>query len=320
MNFRTEITVAPAPWKIGHRLRGLAAGSCFADSMAARLRRLKFGIVSNPTGVLYNPVSLEKMLRILVRGKVYRAGDLQQAGGRCFSYDFHGSFAGEDTEKVLGRMNAAVQAGRTALQRADYVLITLGTGGVYRLAATDEPVANCHRQPGDRFIHRMLSLEEVIAALDAMMRLLGNRRVIWTLSPVRYLKYGFEAASLDKAVLRVAIDAVCRRYPGAYYFPSYEILQDDLRDYRFYAPDLVHPSSVAVDYIWEKFACAYFDPQTVELCSRLEKLAAAVEHRLAEPDSQESRLFLQRMYAATSALQETYPELDLTEELAYFGR
>lgn len=280
MKFRTELNVKPLGRKIDHSMRGVALGSCFAESIAGKLRRAKFAVASNPEGVLYNPFSIADAL--------------------------------EST------------AMKALLEAADYLILSFGTAWVYELDG--RVVANCGKRPAHLFTRRRLSVEEIVERYNKLTSsdLLRDKQIIFTVSPIRHLKDGFEENSLSKAVLRVAVEeiAATAQNPCVQYFPAYEILLDDLRDYRFYAAtDLTHPSAEAVGYIWEKFSEAAFEKSpTMELISRLETITRAVEHRPFDPDTDEHRQFGRKMKLAAQELQQSCPAVDLREEIAYFAK
>ena len=272
MKFRTEIEIAPFGRKVDHTRRGFSVGSCFAASIAEMLRRYKFPLASNPTGVLYNPFSIADLL----------------------------------------------EAGPDGLAAAEYVLVTFGTAWVFE--ENGRVVANCEKRPAHIFTRRRLSVDEIVERFDALMRgILRGRQVVFTVSPVRHLKDGFEENSLSKATLRLAIAEIMERHPSeAQYFPAFETLTDDLRDYRFYGPDLAHPSTEAVEYIWEKFAGAAFGPETLKLLPQIEKIVRATEHRPFRPDNPEHAEFRRTMLECARALAAAHPEIDLDDEIKFF--
>ena len=244
MKFRTEITPHPLRESIAYSSRIFAMGSCFAENISERLQRAKFRVVSNPTGIMFNPASIAASLERFAKGRPYAAEEFTHADGRWFSFDAHTSLSGKTAEEALAKMNCAVQAGHEALERADWVILTFGTSWIYELNATGRVVANCHKRPQSHFTRRRLSADEIVGMYDRLMTgLLREKNVIFTVSPVRHVGDGLEGNSVSKAVLRVAVDEIVGRHDNAFYFPSYEIVNDDLRDYRFYDRDLVHPNS-----------------------------------------------------------------------------
>lgn len=311
MKFRTEIDIAPLHTRIGYEHRTLALGSCFAEQIGARLARAKFRVTVNPTGILFNPLSIVAALRSY-RTPVCRE-ELHCDGGRWFHFGFHGDFAAPTADEALQRMNAARRAGAEALDAADRVVLTLGTAWVYERGG--EVVANCHRQPATEFTRRRLTVEEVTGALAAAIEgPLAGREVILTVSPVRHLGDGLAGNAASKATLRLAAEQLTERYASVSYFPAYEILTDDLRDYRFYADDLVHPSPQAVAYIWEKFSAAALTPEAQALLPEVEAIAAAAAHRPRDPHSAAHHDFCRRMLERIAAL----PGMDFHAEAEYF--
>ncbi|MDR2883250.1 MAG: GSCFA domain-containing protein [Alistipes sp.] len=281
MKFRTEIEIAPFGRTIDHTRRGLSVGSCFAASIADRLRRAKFPVTSNPTGVLYNPFSI---------------ADLLEARADLLN------------DESMSR----------PIEEADYLLITFGTAWVYE--ENGRVVANCEKRPAHLFTRRRLSVDEIVARFDTLLQgPLHNKQTIFTLSPVRHLKDGFEENSLSKATLRLAIAELTRRHANAQYFPAFEILTDDLRDYRFCGPDLTHPSTEAVEYIWEKFTQAAFTPETQRLLPEIERIVRATEHRPFGPDTEEHAAFRHTMLTRTRDLAARCPQLDLGAEVDFFS-
>lgn len=318
MKFRTEIEVAPFTRKIDHSQHGFSIGSCFAESMAGKLRRYKFLLESNPFGVLYNPFSIADALESLSAGRVWVKNDLSESGGLWFSYAHHGSFSSTTADETLEKINAAASRGAAALAKAGYVIITFGTAWIYELNGA--VVANCHKQPAQRFIRRRLSPAEIAARYSSLLDgPLKGKRVIFTVSPVRHLKDGFEENSLSKSILRLAVAELVEKYPDAHYFPAYEIINDDLRDYRFYAADMVHPSDAAVEYVWEKFSGAAFPDETKRLLPLVENIVRAAQHRPFNTSTEEYARFRQTMLRQASELCEKHPELDLSAETAFFG-
>ena len=318
MKFRTEIEVAPWQRPIDYSQTILSLGSCFADNIAARLRERKFRIVASPTGILFNPASIARIIeRMHLNDKPISRDELFTSDERWLSYDFHSKFAGETPDQAIDIMQTALDSGHEALEHADHLILTLGTAWVYRHTETGEVVANCHKQPHATFRRELLTVEEVVACLERIIACLNpTTQLILTLSPVRHIGEGMEDNSLSKAILRVAIDSVVKRYAGAIYFPSYEMLMDDLRDYRFYGDDLVHPSTTAINYITEKFFDAALSSETKRIVPTVEKIVRAAQHRPLNATSREYKTFCEKQLAAIEELK----SIDLNEEKYYFQR
>ncbi len=323
MKFRTEIEIAPLNERIGYRHRLLAIGSCFAEHIAGKLADAKFDIETNPTGILFNPLSIVEALRSYRVGKPVKADELLYDGERWFHYDFHGSFSDADAAQALKQMNTGRAIGAAALKKSDFVLLTFGTAWVYERQG--RPVANCHRQPASKFVRRRLSVEEIVAAFDEWFRTrpdennflggsLTEKQIILTVSPVRHLGDGLEGNTLSKAVLRMAAAELAERHPNVHYFPAYEIVLDDLRDYRFYADDLVHPAPQAIEYIWEKFVAAALDDEAQRLLPEVEAIVSAARHRPRNPQGETHAAFCRRCMERIAAL----PQIDFSAEKRYF--
>lgn len=313
MKFRTEIDIAPFRTRIGYENRILALGSCFAEHIAARLARARFRVTANPTGILFNPLSAAAAIRSF--GTPVSAGELHRDGERWFHFGFHGDFSAPTAGEALRRMNAARQAGAEALRTADRVLLTFGTAWVYERGG--EVVANCHRQPADVFTRRRLTVAEVVESVAALLEgPLSGRKILLSVSPVRHLGDTLAGNAVSKATLRLAAEQITERFPDAAYFPAFEILTDDLRDYRFYADDLVHPAPQAVEYVWEKFSRAVLSERAQALLPEVEALVAAAAHRPRNPQGEAHRAFCRRCLERIAAL----PEMDFTAEADAFRR
>lgn len=320
MKFRTETEIKPFGRKIGYSNRLFAIGSCFADNMAAALRHAKFRITANPSGVLFNPCSIADALRMFASKTVVKAEDIAGSGGRFFDYRFHGSFAAATAGEVVRKANDAVAAGHEALEECDTVIITFGTAWVYILDSTSKVVANCHKQPSALFTRRRLTVEEIVSEFSELAEtILKGRQVIVTVSPVRHLGDGLDGNFLSKATLRVAAAELAGRYENILYFPAYEIMNDDLRDYRFYAEDMVHPSPQAVAYIREKFFEAALTEQAKLLLPRAERITAAAAHRPSDPRSDAFREFCRRMLADIEEVNREAAGIDFSAERDYFN-
>ena len=315
MKFRTEIEIAPLTARIGYRHRLLAVGSCFAEHIAGRLAAAKFRIAVNPTGVLFNPLSVAGTLHALLERRPVRREELHADGELWFHYDFHGSFSADDPDRALASMNAARQAGAEALEAADFVLLTFGTAWVYE--RDGGVVANCHRQPAAAFVRRRLTVGEIVAACAPLFDgALAGKQIVLTISPVRHIGDGLPENALSKAILRVAAAELAERCPNVHYFPAYEIVTDDLRDYRFYADDLVHPAPQAIAYVWEQFAAAALDDEAQRLLPEVEAVVAAARHRPRNPHGAAHAAFCRHCLERIAAL----PDLDFAEERRYFGQ
>jgi hypothetical protein len=315
--FRTELTIAPAAGQLTRTARVLTMGSCFADSIGARLVANKVEARVNPFGTVFQPLALARLLRAAAGEEVDWQRHLVQARGRWQSYDLHGSVGADSPVELLQYIQEVVRQTGDFLRNADVVLLTLGTAWAYRLRETGELVSNCHKQPADLFVRELLTPDEIINALAEthayLRRLNPNLRFVLTVSPVRHLKDTLQLNAVSKSVLRLATHIVSDLLPGVAYFPAYELLVDDLRDYRFYASDMLHPSEVAEDYIWEKFARAYFDSDFGRFRKEWAAVRQSLGHRPLHEGAPEHRQFLESTREKLEQL--SLRKVDVADEL-----
>ena len=282
-------------------------GSCFSEHIAERMRNAGFHVASNPFGIMFNPASIARNIERLATARPYSIEDQTLSGERWVSFDFHGDFASRSAEQAVEKMNRAVESGAQVLREADMVVLTLGTAWVYRHNGC--VVANCHKLPAQMFTRQMMSVEEITELLtQTIENYLPNKQVVLTVSPVRHIADGLDGNSLSKAVLRVAAASVAERLESVNYFPSFEIMNDDLRDYRFYEADMVHPSAVAVDYIWERWCEWAISPSASEPMHEAERLWRAAHHRPTDPQSEAHREFCCKMNERIDRLSAQYPD------------
>lgn len=313
MKFRTELTDSPSPRFITHDRPLITLGSCFADNVAARLKAGMFDVVSNPFGTLFNPASVCSAVERMAARREFTADDIFAHLGRWHSFDAHSSLSttGNETD-ALSRLNAAMENGAGALRSAAAAIITLGTAWVFRLTGTDRVVANCHKLPADRFTRTRLSVDECTESLMrtiAVMRSVNpDIKVILTVSPVRHLADGLHGNTLSKATLHLAVEQIVAADEDVWYFPAYELLCDDLRDYRFYAADMVHPSEVAVDYVYERFSETFLSREAVTAAKECAALSRRLAHR-PMGDGEEATAFRESTATLHQQLKKKYPYL-----------
>lgn len=283
MEFVTPVEIPSAPGTVTLGSRIMLLGSCFADNIGARLQRGGFDVCINPFGTLYNPASLSGALSRLADPVPFAAQDCVEtglAGQLVCSWQHHTSFARGSVESFLEYANAALEQAAAYWQGADTLIVTLGTAFVWELVCDGRTVSNCLKRPAAEFRHRRLSVAEILAHLEKIRELAGSRKIIFTVSPVRHVGDGAHQGQLSKASLLLALDSCLSAHPeGACYFPAYELLLDELRDYRFYAADMKHPSEVAVEFIWERFLKAYLPKAELEKVAANEKAARFAAHR-----------------------------------------
>ena len=320
-NFRTTIELTKSSHSISHKSNILLAGSCFADNMGTRLAERKFNIGINPFGVLYNPLSISAMLMRIVEGKPFTAEspELVEHNGKWHSILHHGDFSRNTKEELLDVINQSINESHERVKKCDTVILTLGTAYAYIFNRTNDIAGNCHKLPAKEFTRRLLGIEEIVgslsAAIDTYRRTNPEIRFIFTVSPIRHLRDGAHDNQKSKATLLLAIDRLVELYPdNAAYFPAYEILLDELRDYRFYADDMIHPSHVAVEYIWECFGKCYFNDDTHRLNKEIEDVVRAIGHRPFDADSEGYKTFLRNLLGKIEAIEDKNPYLDFENE------
>lgn len=257
VKLQTIVDIAPSPWKIGYEDNILLLGSCFADSIGQIMAEHYLNVTCNPFGTLYNPLSIAQALQMT------EVPPLIEHDGLWHSMAHHGSFSRASRDEAEQAVKASIETMQAALQQASVVIVTFGTAWVYEMSG--EIVGNCHKLPESSFTRRRLSVEEIVAAWQPILERYPNKHWLFTVSPIRHIRDGLHENQLSKATLLQAVEQIVNgkwTNGKSHYFPSYEIMLDELRDYRFYADDLVHPSSLAVRYIWERFADTFCTPQT----------------------------------------------------------
>lgn len=297
----------------------LLMGSCFASEMGVRLQRAKFDCDLNPYGVLYNPLSLAEALCEMLDGRLYTAGDLFCHEGLWQSWMHHSDFSGPSAAEVVQHINQRLAVAHQRIPRLQRVVLTMGSAYVYRLADSGRVVGNCHKMPERHFHRERLTVEAVVAALSAAIERLfainPEVKVLLTVSPIRHLRDGLHENQLSKSTLLLAADELCRQYPRQlFYLPIYEVMMDELRDYRFYADDLVHPSSLALDYIWNMLIDKCFTDEARAILQECEAISKALNHRPLHPGSEGYKRFLEQTLLKIERLNGKFPNLDLQNE------
>jgi len=278
----------------------VSLGSCFAENMAVKLDYFKFENTCNPFGIIFNPVSIEKMIYRIVNQFFYTEKDIFFHNERWHCYEVHSDCSNADKDELLENLNAVLKSALIKLFQASHIIITFGTSWVYRNRQTKEIVANCHKIPQKEFSKEILSIETIEKSIqntiDFIQKINPNVNFIFTVSPVRHLKDGFAENQLSKAHLIAAIHKTINNNPKTInYFPSYEIMMDELRDYRFYAEDMIHPNQVAIDYIWERFAETSISEESYSIMKEVETIQKGLAHRPFNSNSESHQQFLSNL-------------------------
>lgn len=320
MELYTYIHIPRAPFRFSCTERMLLLGSCFAENIGTRLAENKFNVDINPFGTLYNPASIAAALRRLLHPERFTAGDLLQHEGVYHSFSHHSRFSSTSETECLRNINDRLEASTNEFRKTTYLVVTLGTAYVYRLKSSGEVVANCHKLPEKMFDRSMLTVGEIIAEWKELLLSLWKQnpdlKILFTVSPIRHWKDGAHGNQLSKATLLLAVDELQAAYPERIaYFPAYEIMMDELRDYRFYATDMLHPSELAIDYIWQRFTENFLSDETKGILKEWAEIQKAINHRPFQPESDAYKRFISQTLLKMERINEKFPSFDLTKEM-----
>ncbi|MBN2744281.1 GSCFA family protein [Breznakibacter xylanolyticus] len=322
MQLRTEITPPEAPRRIDYADHILCMGSCFAENIGKRFIDNRMNALVNPFGILFNPMSIAMAIRRMIATTEYTSNDLIQHQGIWHSFAHHGCFSSSDMDQTLNAINRSLVKASHEIRHCNYLFLTFGTSWVYEWVETQQIVANCHKLPDKNFNRYRLCVDRIVELykklLIELLEINPGVQIVLTVSPVRHWKDGANGNQLSKAVLLLAVDQLCKLFECASYFPAYEIVLDDLRDYRFFDDDMLHPSSVAIDYVWEKFAGSWFNRETVACCKAMEPIVCARHHRPLHPDTDAYLQFVRNMMTRIEQVKQKFPLLDLNDDLLFF--
>ncbi|MDO4706991.1 MAG: GSCFA domain-containing protein [Porphyromonadaceae bacterium] len=321
MKLQTEVALPESlerPLSYGMRL--VSFGSCFSQHIGLRLALEGYDVEVNPFGIQYNPLSIARGLDQLLSGQAYEADALVQYNGLWHSFDHHGSFSSASAERTLRDINAKLERARDYLLKADYLLLTWGTAFVYELAGVGRVVSNCHKMPERTFVRRRVSLSELLEVwqilLSRLFDICPKLRIIQTVSPIRHLRDGAHGSSVSKATLMLLSEELCGLFPDRVsYFPAYELLMDELRDYRFYAEDMLHPSEQTVRYIGDRFLEWAASAESKALMSHIARLRREYQHRPLAADCSEAQLRREQLLVRIRAFAGQHPDVHLSSWL-----
>ncbi|MEO5942861.1 MAG: GSCFA domain-containing protein [Ferruginibacter sp.] len=329
MNFHLEFTPKPFSKKITHRHKLMLMGSCFTENMGDKLMQHKFSVLQNPNGILFNPVSVAEALENYIAKKEITEAELFYLNEAYHSWQHHSRFSSPQKNNAAEIINKSTTSAHEYLKEADFLIITYGSAWVYAL--TDKAnnkqnnivAANNHKAPSDWFNRRLLSSAELENIIDKMFAALKefnpSLNIIFTISPVRHLREGFVENNRSKAALINAVHNAVEKYENGFYFPAYELIIDDLRDYRFYAEDMVHPNYAATNYVWEKFVQTAIDESSQDLMKTINEINAAKRHKSFNPESAAHKNFLQINLEKVSQFHAQHPYINFEEELNFFN-
>ncbi len=313
MKLRTSIPLKSDFPQIGYTSNILLLGSCFAEHLASKLTYYKFQNTSNPFGILFNPVAIENLLYRSLERQRYMENELFYLNGLWHCFDAHSDLSRQSNKDTLDALNKALENTHEQVLEASHIVITLGTAWVYRHLESEHVVANCHKVPQKEFAKELLSVEEISKALGKIIDLIKTANkgatILFTVSPVRHLKDGFVENNRSKAHLISAIHSLVDG-KAVKYFPSYELVMDELRDYRYYARDMVHPNELAVDYVWERFKEVWIDVHSLPIMEAVAQVQKGLEHRPIHPGSENHKEFIQNLELKIADLKSDYPHMD----------
>lgn len=305
MKLQTQIPLSKADNQIDYQSKLLLLGSCFVENIGDKLKYFKFQSVQNPFGILFHPLAIENLVQRAIENRCYTEQEVFNKKGQWMCFDAHSSISANSKGELLQNLNGALQTTKEQITKSTHIIITLGTAWVYRNLASNNIVANCHKVPQKEFDKELLSVGEITRSLENIIQLITvanpKAQIIFTISPVRHLKDGFVENQRSKAHLLIALHTIIEQ-GNALYFASYEIMMDELRDYRFYGKDMVHPNELAIDYIWEKFKTVWISENTFSTMDEVDVIQRGLLHRPFNPKSKEYQFFLQKLKAKQESL------------------
>jgi hypothetical protein len=323
MELRTIFKIPPSDVRITYSDPVMFIGSCFATSIGKQFESGRMPVMINPAGTVYNPVSVCNTLNTITSGRKYKISDLHNHKGKWLSFNHYTDYSSDDPEAVLEKINRKIDEAANFIHGARYLFITFGTARVYRLKQSGRIVSNCHKIPAREFTEELLSVKDVVSLwkkqLERLKAMFPALKIIFTVSPVRHWKDGAHGNQVSKSVLLLAIEELLGHPSRPGYFPAYEIVMDDLRDYRYYDDDMLHPSASAVRYIWNAFSECYLEEKTKILWKEVDGITKAMLHRIQSGSEAEINKFASNMLARINAVERKLPAISLDREKAHFN-
>ena len=322
MKFHLNYKHPEQPCKISHKDKILLIGSCFSEHIGEKLSEAKFNCHINPNGILFNPSSISQAIRTYLQPDLFSEKLIIQSDNLFHSYQHHGSFSDSDKNTLLNKISEELNTANKVLKSAGYLILTFGTAHVFKLNETNNIVANCHKLPQQNFTRHCLQPAEIIndyhLLITAIRKINPSIKIIFTVSPVKYLREGLIENNRSKSILNYSVHEIIRQNTDCFYFPAYEIVTDDLRDYRFFKSDLSHPNELAIEYVWGQFSSGFFTEETINLCKELAEITKAASHRPIHPETTQHATFKNNYLKKCQSILEKYPELSLKQEIKSF--
>lgn len=288
--FRTQVPVNKYEFSLDYNSEVFSIGSCFAENISRKLTYFKLKNHVNPFGILFHPLAIQKILEKTLQQIPFTEDDVFFHNELWHCFDVHSEFSSADKNQLLEQLNRELSETKKALENSTHIIITLGTSWVYQYNLTGEIVANCHKVSQKEFTKKLLSSERITESLERIISLFSDKKIIFTISPVRHIKDGFFENNVSKSTLFVALQQVLSE--NVNYFPSYEIVMDELRDYRFFSEDMLHPNQIAIDYIWERFSENYLSENAVEISKEIDSIQKALHHKPFNPNTEAHKKFI----------------------------
>ena len=319
MNYKTTISLNAYLQKISHKDHILLLGSCFSENIGKKLSKSKFKAKYNTIGIQYNPITLSKLISQSLGNTTIQEEDIIRSGNMFYHFDFHSKIFGPTAQELINNLEKIQSTLKSQIEKSNFLFITLGSSIVHSLKVNSMVVGNCHKLPATDFEKSTLSVATVKNALENIIKNVRSAnptmQIIFSVSPIRHTKEGLVENSISKARLLAAISELTNEENGIGYFPSYEIMIDDLRDYRYYKSDLIHPSKIAIDYIWQIFSNSYFDENTNTLLKKIRRIRASLNHKAFHPNSSDHQKFLKELLSRMRAIELSYPEIKFEKEI-----
>jgi hypothetical protein len=323
MDLLLPFRVIPSHVKISYSDKIFFIGSCFSEEIGKQMQSLKFNVLQNPNGILYDPISISSALDSYIQNKIFNEDDIFYLNDLWHSWQHHSVFSGMNKEDVLQNINRSQTEANNFLKTASWLIITPGTSYNYIFKKSGVPVANCHKAPQNFFEKKLLSTDEIISNLSGSISKLrslnSNLKIIFTISPVRHVKDGVVENNRSKGRLIDAIHSITEKFENVFYFPSYELIIDVLRDYRFYKNDLVHPTDTATDFVFENFCNAFLDDPGKKLLEEIKAISSAINHKPFQKESTSHKKFMATQLEKIQKIKTKFPSIDFSLEEKYFS-
>ena len=318
MDFFLPFIIAPFPFNISYQSKLLFIGSCFSREIGDRMASQKFTILQNPNGILYNPLSISNLIASYIEKRQYNQDELIQNDGIYHSFQHHSSFSGLEKGVILEKINDSQNNAHQFLQKADILIITFGTAFCYQSKSTGDIVANCHKLPGDKFFKRMLEIAEIegtyLKLINQLKAFNPGLKILFTVSPVKHVRDGVVENMHSKARLIEAVHTIISKSQNTFYFPSYELVTEVLRDYRFYKADMVHPDTIATDFVYKKFCDSFMDPLSINIQKEVSAVLQMINHRPLFKESTTYQVFKNSLIKKIEQIESNFPFIDFSEE------